>query len=138
MSVDRVDDAPMVEHNALTQKIKQKSKKIVMDAEKGEAKMAINKCKKFLSTVHSSNFQCKIFINSWEVNLLIYRQIVTQLIDQDINGKANFDKIVSNIGAQLKLPKEDIEGIKLSAMGGSSKRDYLAFDCAMKEKGAVR
>ena len=26
MSVDRVDDAPMVEHNALTQKIKQKSK----------------------------------------------------------------------------------------------------------------
>ena len=61
-----------------------------------------------------------------------------QLIHKDINGKANFDKIVSNIGAQLKLPKEDIEGIKLSAMGGSSKRDYLAFDCAMKEKGAVR
>ena len=42
------------------------------------------------------------------------------------------------MGAQLKLPKEDIEGIKLSAMGGSSKRDYLAFDCAMKDKGEVR
>ena len=57
---------------------------------------------------------------------------------QDIDGKSNFDKIVSNIGLQLKLPKEDIEGIKLSAMGGSSKRDYLAFDCAMKDKGEVR
>ena len=50
----------------------------------------------------------------------------------------SFDKIVTNIGAQLRLPKEDIEGIKLSAMGGSSKRDYLAFDCAMKDKGEVR
>ena len=38
----------------------------------------------------------------------------------------------------MKLPKEDIEGIKLSAMGGSSKRDYLTFDCAIKDKGAVR
>jgi len=122
MTVDRVDDTPMVEHNTLTQKIKQKSKKIVMDAEKGEAKMAIEKCKKFLTAVQSSNFQCKIFINSWE----------------DIEGKNNFDKIVTNIGAQLKLPKEDVEGIKLAAMGGSSKRDYLAFDCAMKEKGEVR
>ena len=45
---------------------------------------------------------------------------------------------MANIGAQLKLPKEDIEGIKLAAMGGSSKRDYLAFDCAMKDKGEVR
>ena len=45
---------------------------------------------------------------------------------------------MTNIGAQLKLPKEDIEGIKLAAMGGSSKRDYLAFDCAMKDKGEVR
>jgi hypothetical protein len=50
----------------------------------------------------------------------------------------SFEKIVTNIGAQLRLPKEDIEGIKLSAMGGSSKRDYLAFDCAMKDKGEVR
>ena len=25
----------------------------------------------------------------------------------------------------MKLPKEDVEGIKLAAMGGSSKRDYL-------------
>ena len=50
-----------------------------------------------------------------------------------------------------------MEGIKLAAMGGSrfysiqylrnqllknifisSKRDYLSFDCAMKEKGQVR
>ena len=68
MEIDRVDDAPIIEHNALTQKMKQKSKKIVMDAEKGEAKMAIDKCKKFLSAVQSSNFQCKIFINSWEVH----------------------------------------------------------------------
>ena len=50
----------------------------------------------------------------------------------------SFEKIVTNIGVQLKLPKEDIEGIKLSAMGGSSKRDYLAFDCAMKDKREVR
>ena len=57
---------------------------------------------------------------------------------QDIDGVKAFDKIVTNIGAQLKLPKEDIEGIRLSAMGGSSKRDYLAFDCAMKDKGEVR
>ena len=35
MTVDRVDDTPFVEHNTLTQKMKQKSKKIVMDAEKG-------------------------------------------------------------------------------------------------------
>ena len=57
---------------------------------------------------------------------------------KDIDGTKAFDKIVSNIGAQLKLPKEDIEGIKLAAMGGSSKRDYLSFDCAMKDKGEVR
>ena len=67
MAVERVDEGPIIEHNALTQKMKQKSKKIVMDAEKGEAKMAIDKCKKFLSAVQSSNFQCKIFINSWKV-----------------------------------------------------------------------
>ena len=45
---------------------------------------------------------------------------------------------MNNIGAQLRLPKDDVEGIKLAAMGGSSKRDYLAFDCAMKDKGEVR
>ena len=45
---------------------------------------------------------------------------------------------MNNIGVQLRLPKEDVEGIKLAAMGGSSKRDYLSFDCAMKEKGQVR
>ena len=122
--------------------MKQKSKKIVMDAEKGEAKMAIDKCKKFLSAVQSSNFQCKIFINSWEVKEDLNKTLNVDLwriiIFQDIDGKSNFDKIVSNIGLQLKLPKEDIEGIKLSAMGGSSKRDYLAFDCAMKDKGEVR
>jgi len=122
MTVDRVDDAVNLDHNSLTQKIKMKSQKIVMDAEKGEAKLAIEKCKKFLSSVESSNFKCKIFINSWE----------------DIDGTKAFDKIVCNIGAQLKLPKEDIEGIKLAAMGGSSKRDYLSFDCAMKDKGQVR
>ena len=122
MTVDRVDDAAAVETNSLTHKMKIKAQKIVMDAEKGEAKTAIEKCKKFLSTVETSNFKCKIFINSWE----------------DIDNIKSFDKIVTNIGAQLKLPKEDVEGIKLAAMGGSSKRDYLAFDCAMKDKGEVR
>ena len=38
MTVDRMDDSPLVEQNTLTQKMKQKSKKIVMDAERGEAK----------------------------------------------------------------------------------------------------
>ena len=74
MTVDRIDDAPIVEQNSLTTKIKQKSRKIVMDAEKGEAKMAIEKCKKFLTAVQSSNFQCKIFINSWEVEFSICNQ----------------------------------------------------------------
>ena len=67
LSAARVDDSPLVEHTALTQKMKQKSKKIVMDCEQGEARSVIEKCKKFLSTVQSSNFACKIFINSWEV-----------------------------------------------------------------------
>ena len=70
LSVARVDDSPLVEHTTLTQKIKQKSRKIVMDGEQGEARSVIQKCKKFLSTVQSSNFACKIFINSWEVNYL--------------------------------------------------------------------
>ena len=42
MTVDRVDDTPIVEHNTLTQKIKQKSKKIVMDAEKGKESLNLN------------------------------------------------------------------------------------------------
>ena len=43
MTVDRVDETPFVEHNTLTQKMKQKSKKIVMDAEKGkERKIMMN------------------------------------------------------------------------------------------------
>ena len=67
MTVDRVDESLNIEQNSLTHKMKVKSKKIVMDAEKGEAKLAIDKCKKFLSSVESSNFKCKIFINSWEV-----------------------------------------------------------------------
>ena len=122
MAVERVDDSPVVELNTLTNKMKQKSRKIVLDAEQGEARTAIQKCKNFLSSVQSSNFACKIFINSWE----------------DIDGIKNFDRIVSNIGVQLRLPKEDVEGIKLAALGGCSKRDYLSFDCAMKEKGQVR
>ena len=68
MVVDRLDDSPAVEQNTLTNKIKQKSRKIVMDAEQGEARTAIEKCKNFLSSVQSSNFACKIFINSWEVS----------------------------------------------------------------------
>ena len=36
LRAERVDSSPVVEHNSLTQKIKQKSRKIVMDAEKGE------------------------------------------------------------------------------------------------------
>ena len=69
LTVDRVDDSPVVELNTLTNKMKQKSRKIVMDAEQGEARTAIQKCKNFLSSVQSSNFACKIFINSWEVNI---------------------------------------------------------------------
>ena len=68
MVVERLDDSPAVEQNTLTNKIKQKSRKIVMDAEQGEARTAIEKCKNFLSSVQSSNFACKIFINSWEVS----------------------------------------------------------------------
>ena len=73
----------------------------------------------------------KYFKQLWKTNL-------NKNFMKDIEGKSNFDKIVTNIGAQLKLPKEDVEGIKLSAMVGSSKRDYLAFNCAMKERGEVR
>lgn len=105
-----------------TKQMTAKSKKIVMDAEHGEAKSAIDRCKKFLNGVESSSFSCKIFINSWE----------------DIEGVKNFERIVSNVGAQLRLPKEDIEGLKLCGTGGRSKRDYLAFECAMKEEGQVR
>ena len=69
LTAERVDDSPVVELNTLTNKMKQKSRKIVMDAERGEARTAIQKCKNFLSAVQSSNFACKIFINSWEVTL---------------------------------------------------------------------
>jgi len=110
------------ENEAFTRQMAAKSRKIVMDAEHGEAKGAIDRCKKFLNNVETSQFACKIFINSWE----------------DIEGVKNFERIVNNVGAQLKLPKEDIEGLKLCATGGRSKRDYLAFDCAMKEEGQVR
>ena len=102
--------------------------------------MAIEKCKKFLTAVQSSNFQCKIFINSWEVtgNFLFIITSENWIVCKDIEGRSNFEKIVTNMGAQLKLPKEDVEGIKLAAMGGCTKRDYLAFDCAIKDKGEVR
>jgi len=110
------------ENEAFTRQMAAKSRKIVLDAEHGEAKGAIDRCKKFLNNVETSQFACKIFINSWE----------------DIEGVKNFERIVNNVGAQLRLPKEDIEGLKLCATGGKSKRDYLAFDCAMKEEGQVR
>jgi len=107
---------------SFTEKMRRKSTKIVDTAETGEMKQAIEKCKKFLSTVQATNFTCKIFNDSF----------------QEIDGVENFDKIVENVGKQLKLPEEDIEGIKLSAMGGNRKRDYLAFECAMRDGGSVR
>jgi len=90
------------ENEAFTRQMAAKSRKIVMDAEHGEAKGAIDRCKKFLNNVETSQFACKIFINSWE----------------DIEGVKNFERIVNNVGAQLRLPKEDIEGLKLCATGG--------------------
>ena len=72
LTAERVDDSPVVELNTLTNKMKQKSRKIVMDAERGEARTAIQKCKNFLSAVQSSNFACKIFINSWEVSSVLF------------------------------------------------------------------
>ena len=79
MVVERLDDSPAVEQNTLTNKIKQKSRKIVMDAEQGEARTAIEKCKNFLSSVQSSNFACKIFINSWEVSSVSTRLSVRSM-----------------------------------------------------------
>ena len=61
------EEISSLEKRTFTKKMKNKSKKIVLDAEKGEAKQAIEKCKKFLSLVESSSFKCKIFVNSWEV-----------------------------------------------------------------------
>jgi len=107
---------------SFTQKMKEKSTRIVDEAENGEMKQAIEKCKKFMSSVEASNFACKIFVNSWE----------------EIEGMENFEEIVENIGKQLKLPDDDILGIKLSARGGKSRRDYLAFECAMKDEGKGR
>jgi len=105
-----------------SQRMKSKSSKVVHEAEKGEMKVVVDRCKKFLSTIQASNFASKVFINSWE----------------DIEGLESFHEIVENIGSQLKLPKDDIEGIKLAASGSSSKRDYLSFECAMKDEGQVR
>eukprot|EP00092_Neocalanus_flemingeri_P057632 GFUD01068547.1.p1 GENE.GFUD01068547.1~~GFUD01068547.1.p1 ORF type:complete len:296 (-),score=79.21 GFUD01068547.1:44-865(-) len=105
-----------------TEKMKSKSNKIVKAAEHGEKKQTIENCKKFLSSVEATHFECKIFIDKFE----------------GIEGVENFQKVVENIGKQLKLPDENVEGIKLSALGESRKRDYLAFNCAMKDKGKVR
>ena len=80
MVVERLDDSPAVEQNTLTNKIKQKSRKIVMDAEQGEARTAIEKCKNFLSSVQSSNFACKIFINSWEVSSVLAQPSVRSML----------------------------------------------------------
>ena len=72
MTVDRLDDSINLERNSLTHKTKIKSQTIMMNAEKGEAKLAMEKCKKFLSAIsRSSNLKCKIFLNSWEVNILV-------------------------------------------------------------------
>ena len=77
LTAERVDDSPVVELNTLTNKMKQKSRKIVMDAERGEARTAIQKCKNFLSAVQSSNFACKIFINSWEVSSALCPAVIS-------------------------------------------------------------
>eukprot|EP00092_Neocalanus_flemingeri_P050166 GFUD01057876.1.p1 GENE.GFUD01057876.1~~GFUD01057876.1.p1 ORF type:complete len:264 (-),score=61.67 GFUD01057876.1:70-861(-) len=105
-----------------TEKMKSKSNKIVEAAEHGEKKQTIENCKKILSSMEATHFKCKIFSNKFE----------------GIEGVENFEKVVENIGKQLKLHAENVEGIKLSALGDSRKRDYLAFECAMKDKGKVR
>lgn len=107
---------------AFTKKMRKKSMRIVDEAENGELKQTVEKCKRFLSSFEASNFACKIFVNSWE----------------DIEGVKNFEKIVENEGEQLELPEKTIEGIKLSALAGKGKKDYLAFECAIKNGGKVR
>ena len=54
---------------------------------------------------------------------------------QEIEGVEQFGEIVDNIGKILKLPEENINGIKLAAGGKGAKRDTLAFECAMKDNG---
>eukprot|EP00092_Neocalanus_flemingeri_P062152 GFUD01074927.1.p1 GENE.GFUD01074927.1~~GFUD01074927.1.p1 ORF type:complete len:205 (+),score=55.00 GFUD01074927.1:181-795(+) len=116
----RVEEVPGEKAElTFTEKMKSKSNKIVEAAEHGEKKQTIENCKKFLSSVEATHFECKIFIDKFE----------------GIEGVENFEKVVENIGKQLKLPDENVEGIKLSALGDSRKRDYLAFECAMKDKG---
>jgi len=101
------------------QKMKTKSVKIVEAAEKGELKEAVERCKKFLSNIKASTFECKCEINSWE----------------EIEGIEQFGKIVDNIGKTLKLPEDNINGIKLAASGKAARRDTLAFECAMRDQG---
>lgn len=110
------------ELNSFEEKMRTKSKKIVEAAERGELKEAVDKCKKFLSTIQASTFECKCELNSWE----------------EIEGVEQFGEIVDNIGKILKLPEENINGIKLAAGGKGAKRDTLAFECAMKDNGTVR
>jgi len=110
------------ELNSFEDKMRTKSKKIVEAAERGELKEAVDKCKKFLSTIQASTFECKCELNSWE----------------EIEGVEQFGEIVDNIGKILKLPEENINGIKLAAGGKGAKRDTLAFECAMKDNGTVR
>jgi len=100
-------------------KMKLKSNKIVKEAESGELKETVERCKRFLSSIQASSFACKIFVNSWK----------------NIEGVEKFGEIVENIGDILELPEKDIRGIKLSASGEESKRDYLAFECAMEDAG---
>merc|ERR1712142_1114207 len=92
------------------QKMKTKSVKIVEAAER---------CKKILSNIKASTFECKCEINSWE----------------EIEGSEQFGKIVDNIGKTLKLPEDNINGIKLAASGKAARRDTLAFECAMRDQG---
>eukprot|EP00092_Neocalanus_flemingeri_P033007 GFUD01035899.1.p1 GENE.GFUD01035899.1~~GFUD01035899.1.p1 ORF type:complete len:255 (-),score=50.50 GFUD01035899.1:75-839(-) len=105
-----------------TEKMKSKSNKIVKAAEHGEKKQTIENCKKILSSMEATHFKCKIFSNKFE----------------GIEGVENFEKVVENIGKQLKLHAENVEGIKLSAVSDSGKMDYLDFECDMKDKGTVR
>jgi len=104
------------------QKMKTKSVNIVEAAEKGELKEAVERCKKCLSNIKASTFECKCEINSWE----------------EIEGIEQFGKIVDNIGKTLKLPENIINGIKLAASGKAASRNTLAFECALRDQGKVR
>jgi len=110
------------EINSFEEKMRTKSRKIVDAAEKGELKEAVEKCKKFLTTIQASTFECKCELNSWE----------------EIESVEQFQEIVDNIGKIMKLPEDNINGIKLAAGGKGAKRDTLAFECAMKDNGTVR